>query len=84
MTIAPQGAGTALYYTREELDAFLPSPGFNGSDPTLRLICSALAGARRPVPFPMEIRSFSSRHGVLFLVLPATVRPFSGRFVNNS
>ena len=84
MIIAPQGAGTALYYTRDELSALDPAPGNNGQEALLRLIRTALVRASRPVPFPMEIRSFFSRHGALFLVLPATSDSLFGRFVNYS
>ncbi|HIY06074.1 MAG TPA: hypothetical protein H9844_03220 [Candidatus Evtepia faecigallinarum] len=66
MILSPMGAGAALYFSREELPSGLPLT----QQAALPLIRQAMARARRPVPAALEIRSFPSRQGVLFLVRP--------------
>ena len=70
MILSPMGAGLALYFSQEELPAGRPLP----QQAALPLIRRALARARQPVPAALEIRSFPSRHGVLFLVRPRLPR----------
>lgn len=66
MTISAIDTGCVLYFLREELPPDAPLT----QEAVLPLIRRAMAGARRPIPPAMEIKSFASRQGVLFFVLP--------------
>ena len=68
MILSPMGAGLALYFSQEELPRPLTQQA------ALPLIRRAMARARQPVPAALEIRSFPSRQGVLFLVRPRLPR----------
>ena len=61
MTISAIDTGSVLYFSHDEL-------------PTVRPLTQEavlpLAKARHPIPPAMEVKSFSSRQGVLFFVLP--------------
>lgn len=69
ITHSPESA-SVLYFSREELQDACLTPGRLSDDDSLRLIRRALAKARRPIPPALEVRSFPSRHGVLFFVSP--------------
>lgn len=75
MTISDQGTGSVLYFSHEELQAACLTPDRLTEHETLSLIRSALARARRPVPQDLEVKSFFSRQGVLFFVLPRLTCP---------
>ena len=66
MTISAIDTGSVLYFSHEELPAARPLT----QEAVLPLIHRALAQARHPIPEPMEVKSFASRQGVLFFVLP--------------
>ncbi len=66
MTISAIDTGSVLYFSHEELPAARPLT----QEAVLPLIHQALAKARYPIPEAMEVKSFTSRQGVLFFVLP--------------
>lgn len=70
MTIPTDNAGTVLFFSHEELRPLLHVPIQRRREEALRLVRSALAKAREPIPPCMEIKVFHSRQGALFFVLP--------------
>ena len=66
MTISAIDTGSVLYFSHDELPTVRPLT----QEAVLPLIRRALAKARHPIPPAMEVKSFSSRQGVLFFVLP--------------
>ncbi len=66
MILSPMGAGLALYFSREEL----PPVHHLTQQTALLLIRQAMIQAGQPIPEVLEICSFPSREGVLFLVRP--------------
>ena len=66
MTISAIDTGSVLYFSHDELPTVRPLT----QEAVLLLIRRALAKARHPIPPAMEVKSFSSRQGVLFFVLP--------------
>lgn len=66
MILSPMGAGLALYFSREEL----PPDHCLTQQTALLLIQQAMVQAGQPIPTALEICSFPSRQGVLFLVRP--------------
>ena len=66
MTISAIDTGSVLYFSHDELPTVRPLT----QEAVLPLIRRALAKARHPIPPAMEVKSFSSRQGVRFFVLP--------------
>lgn len=62
MTISAIDTGSVLYFSHDELPTVRPLT----QEAVLPLIRRALAKARHPIPPAMEVKSFSSRQGVLF------------------
>ncbi|MGM9577855.1 MAG: hypothetical protein ACI3VS_00590 [Evtepia sp.] len=70
MNLSQSDGGTALFFSREELDSLhLSSHGLTQAQ-ALRLVRDALVRARLPIPPAMELTAFPSRQGILFFVLP--------------
>ena len=70
MTISAIDTGSVLYFSHDELPTVRPLT----QEAVLPLIRRALAKARHPIPPAMEVKSFSSRQGVLFLSCPGCRR----------
>ena len=65
MTISAIDTGSVLYFSHDELPTVRPL-----TQEAVLPLSRALAKARHPIPPAMEVKSFSSRQGVLFFVLP--------------
>lgn len=66
MTISAIDTGSVLYFSHDELPTVRPRPR-KASFPSS---AGPWPRPRHPIPPAMEVKSFSSRQGVLFFVLP--------------